>query len=76
MPRKKHETARFTGGVHEGICRGEPETRRHIWLYSLQLVAVTLLIFAFRMLGWVYLALALMPDGASKGDKPALTVLS
>ncbi|HJW84051.1 MAG TPA: heme o synthase, partial [Anaerolineae bacterium] len=42
------------------VVRGEPETRRHIWLYSLQLVAVTLLIFAFRMLGWVYLALALM----------------
>jgi len=45
------------------VVRGEPETRSQIWLYSLQLVAVTLLIFAFRMLGWVYLALALLLNG-------------
>jgi protoheme IX farnesyltransferase len=45
------------------VARGESETRRQIWLYSLQLVAVTLLIFAFRMLGWVYLALALVLNG-------------
>jgi protoheme IX farnesyltransferase len=41
------------------VVRGEPETRRQIVLYSLQLVAITLLIFAFRLLGWVYLVLAL-----------------
>lgn len=45
------------------VVRGEAETRRQIWLYSLQLVAVTLLIFAFRMLGWVYLAVALALNG-------------
>ncbi|HET7088805.1 MAG TPA: heme o synthase [Anaerolineae bacterium] len=45
------------------VVRGEAETRRHIWLYSLQMVAVTLLLFAFRMLGWVYLALALVLNG-------------
>ncbi len=45
------------------VARGEAETRRQIWLYSLQLVAVTLLIFAFRLLGWVYLALAMLLNG-------------
>jgi protoheme IX farnesyltransferase len=45
------------------VVHGEAETRRHIWLYSLQMVAVTLLVFAFRMLGWVYLALALVLNG-------------
>jgi protoheme IX farnesyltransferase len=45
------------------VVRGESETRRQIWLYSLQLVAITLLIFAFRMLGWVYLVLALALNG-------------
>ncbi|HKZ85102.1 MAG TPA: heme o synthase [Anaerolineae bacterium] len=45
------------------VVRGEAETRRHIWLYSLQMVAVTLLLFAFHMLGWVYLALALVLNG-------------
>jgi len=45
------------------VVRGEAETRRQIWLYSLQLVAVTLLIFAFRMLGWLYLAIALALNG-------------
>jgi protoheme IX farnesyltransferase len=45
------------------VVRGEAETRRQIWLYSLQLVAVTLLVFAFRLLGWVYLMLALILNG-------------
>ena len=45
------------------VVRGDAETRRQIWLYSLQLVAVTLLIFAFRLLGWVYLALAMVLNG-------------
>jgi len=45
------------------VVAGEAETRRHIWLYSLQLVAVTLLVFAFRMLGWVYFALAMALNG-------------
>ena len=45
------------------VARCEAETRRQIMLYSLQLVAVTLLIFAFRMLGRVYLALALVLNG-------------
>ncbi|HEY4688881.1 MAG TPA: heme o synthase [Anaerolineae bacterium] len=45
------------------VVAGEAETRRQIWLYSLQLVAVTLLVFAFRLLGWVYLALAVVLNG-------------
>ena len=45
------------------VARGEAETRRHIWLYSLQLAAVTLLLFAFRLLGWVYLGLAIALNG-------------
>lgn len=45
------------------VVRGEDETRRQIVLYSLQLIAVTLLVFAFRMLGWVYLVLALALNG-------------
>ena len=45
------------------VARGEAETRRQIWLYSLQLAAVTLLLFAFRLLGWVYLGLAIALNG-------------
>ena len=45
------------------VARGEAETRRQIWLYSLQLVAVTLLVFAFRLAGGLYLALALALNG-------------
>ena len=42
------------------VVRGEVVTRRQIWFYSLQLAAITLLIFAFHLLGWVYLVSALV----------------
>lgn len=45
------------------VVRGEVVTRRQIWLYSLQLVAITLVIFAFQLLGWVYLISALILNG-------------
>jgi heme o synthase len=41
------------------VARGEPETRRQIVLYSLLMVAITLLPFSLRDLGFVYLATAL-----------------
>lgn len=42
------------------VVRGDEVTRRQIWLYSLQLVAVTLFIFAFHLLGWLYLVQAIV----------------
>ena len=41
------------------VVRGEDETRRQILLYTLLLVAVTLLPFAGQLFDWVYLAAAL-----------------
>ncbi len=41
------------------VARGEPETRWQIVLYSLLLVAITLLPFSSRDLGWLYLGSAL-----------------
>jgi protoheme IX farnesyltransferase len=42
------------------VVRGERETTRQIVLYSIVLVGVTLLPFAWRTLGWLYLAAALV----------------
>ena len=42
------------------VVRGETETRRQIWLYSLQMVAITLLLFAIQMMGWIYFVAALI----------------
>ena len=46
------------------VVRGERETRRQIVLYSLLLVAVTLLPFAGRLFDGIYLAAALVLGGA------------
>jgi protoheme IX farnesyltransferase len=46
------------------VVRGERETRRQIVLYSLLLVAVTLLPFAGRLFDGIYLAAALILGGA------------
>ena len=42
------------------VVRGETETRKQILLYSLQMVAITLLLFAFQMMGWIYFVAALI----------------
>ena len=41
------------------VIRGEVETRRQIWIYTLELVALTLLLPLFDMAGTVYLIAAL-----------------
>src|SRR5512143_1265246 len=41
------------------VARGEPETRRQIVLYSLLMVAITLVPFSLRDLGFLYLITAL-----------------
>ncbi|MEA2397871.1 MAG: heme o synthase [Thermoleophilaceae bacterium] len=46
------------------VVRGERETRRHIVLYSLLLVAVTMLPFAGRLFDGLYLVCALVLGGA------------
>jgi protoheme IX farnesyltransferase len=45
------------------IVRGEAETRRQIVLYSLQLVALTVVLFSFRLMGSFYLVAALSLGG-------------
>jgi protoheme IX farnesyltransferase len=45
------------------IVRGEEETRRQILLYSLQLVVVTIVMYAFGLAGQVYLLSALALGG-------------
>ncbi|HTP11409.1 MAG TPA: heme o synthase [Anaerolineae bacterium] len=42
------------------VVAGDTETRKQILLYTLQMIAVTLLLFAFRMMGWIYFAAALL----------------
>ncbi|MBP7686350.1 MAG: heme o synthase [Thermoflexales bacterium] len=42
------------------VVVGERETRRQIVLYTLQLVAITLVIFALQMMGWIYFGAALI----------------
>jgi protoheme IX farnesyltransferase len=46
------------------VVRGDRETRRQLVLYSLLLVAVTLLPFAGRLFDWVYLGAAVVLGGA------------
>jgi protoheme IX farnesyltransferase len=45
------------------VVRGEVETRRQILWYTLQLVAITLLLFAFQLMGWIYFVGALILNG-------------
>ena len=45
------------------VVRGEVETRRQILWYTLQLVAITLLLFAFHLMGWIYFVGALILNG-------------
>jgi heme o synthase len=45
------------------VVLGEAETRKQIFLYSLQLLGVTLLLFASGIMGYVYLAAALILGG-------------
>jgi heme o synthase len=42
------------------VVMGEPETRKQIFLYSLLLLAVTLVLFAMGAMGYLYLAAALV----------------
>ncbi len=42
------------------VIRGEKETRRQIWIYTLELVGFTLLLPVFHLAGWVYLISALL----------------
>ena len=42
------------------VVRGEAETRRQIWLYTLELVAVSLLLPLFQLSGTIYLVSALV----------------
>ena len=42
------------------VVAGETETRRQILWYTLQMIAVTLLLFAFHMMGWIYFVAALL----------------
>jgi len=42
------------------VVAGDTETRKQILLYTLQMIAVTLLLFAFGMMGWIYFAAALL----------------
>jgi heme o synthase len=45
------------------VVRGDQETRRQIVLYSLQLVAITALLYSFRLMGLFYLGSALLLGG-------------
>jgi protoheme IX farnesyltransferase len=49
------------------VVRGEDETRRQILLYALLLVAVSVLPFAGRLFGGLYLAAALVLGAAFVG---------
>jgi heme o synthase len=42
------------------VVVGEDETRKQILLYTVQMVAITLLLFAFHMMGWIYFVAALL----------------
>ena len=42
------------------VVRGEAETRRQIWVYTLELVAVSLLLPLFKLSGTIYLVSALV----------------
>jgi protoheme IX farnesyltransferase len=45
------------------VVRGDQEARRQIVLYSLQLVAITALLYSFRLMGLFYLGSALLLGG-------------
>jgi len=45
------------------VTHGQKFTRLHVLLYTLILIASTLLPFAYGMSGWIYLATALVLDG-------------
>jgi protoheme IX farnesyltransferase len=45
------------------VVMGEQETRRQIFLYSLLLLAVTLVLFAMQAMGYFYLVMALILGG-------------
>lgn len=45
------------------VILGERETRKQIFLYSLLLLAVTLVLFAMRAMGYFYLLVALVLGG-------------
>ncbi|MFO7274957.1 MAG: heme o synthase [Bacillota bacterium] len=45
------------------VVRGEEATRRQIYLYTWLLVATTLVLYAFGVLGWLYLLAALLLGG-------------
>ncbi len=45
------------------VLMGESETRRQIFLYSLLLVATTLILFAMHVMGYFYLAFSLVLGG-------------
>jgi protoheme IX farnesyltransferase len=45
------------------VTHGQEFTRLHVLLYTLILIASTLLPFAYGMSGWIYLATALVLDG-------------
>jgi protoheme IX farnesyltransferase len=45
------------------VVRGDAVTRQQIVLYSVQLIAITLLLFAFQLMGWVYFFSALILNG-------------
>lgn len=46
------------------VVAGEDETRKQILLYTIQMVAITLLLFAFHMMGWIYFVAALLLNTA------------
>jgi protoheme IX farnesyltransferase len=45
------------------VVRGEPETRKQIVLYSLLLIAITIIPFSLQVLGWLYLIGAVLLGG-------------
>src|SRR5260370_34047623 len=45
------------------VVMGERETRKQIFLYSLLLLAVTLVLFAMRAMGYLYLVAAVVLGG-------------
>ena len=45
------------------VVMGEHETRKQIFLYSLLLLAVTLILFAMRAMGYIYLVVAVVLGG-------------
>ncbi|CAG0935042.1 Protoheme IX farnesyltransferase [Thermoflexales bacterium] len=42
------------------VVAGETETRKQILLYTVQMIAVTLLLFAFQLMGWIYFVAAVL----------------